>query len=72
MGVDGSKMAEEKVGAHLLGRKHQNYNQMLKEHQQNRLETTKTDTLHPKTKKKPHYDGKRGAFVKEDNLQTGK
>lgn len=33
-----------------------------KSHQQNRLGATKKDILHPKTKKKPYQDGRRGTY----------
>lgn len=49
--------------AHLTAQKHQNHNLLLKDYQQNRLETTKKDTLYKKKKKKPYQDGRRGAFA---------
>lgn len=54
-GVEGLKLTPS--------HKHHNYNYLINNHQQNHLKDTQKDTLHPKTEKKPHQDGRRGAFT---------
>lgn len=58
----GDKMVDEKdLGLSPLV-KHQNYNQLLKNHRQKRLKPIKKDILHSKMKKKTQQDGRRGCF----------
>ena len=52
-----------RTGTQLLSWKQKNYNQLLNNILQNRLEMIKKDILLQKTKRKPHRDGRRGNYM---------